>query len=67
MFEDSIGFKLITYGFITFIIVFVVLVILGINKSSEQADKCRVAGGVPQSERGVYRACMKPDNFIKIN
>lgn len=52
---------------ILFIIVFVVAVGFGVKSSSDQADKCRNAGGVPDFDRGVYEACMKPDSFIKIN
>ena len=52
---------------ILFTIVFIVLVGFGIKTSLEQSDKCRAAGGVPSTERGTYKACMKPDNFIKID
>lgn len=52
---------------IVFIVVFMVAVGFGIKSSSDQADKCRAVGGVPDFDRGVYKACMKPDNFIKIN
>ena len=55
-------------GFLVlFLIVFIILVGFGIKASSDQADKCRSAGGVPDFDRGVYKACMKPHNFIKIN
>lgn len=51
---------------ILFMLVFIVLVGFGIKASSDQANKCRNIGGVPDFDRGVYKACMKPSNFIRI-
>lgn len=51
---------------IAFVVIFFILVGMGVRESLKQAEKCESAGGVPLTERGTYKACMKPDNFIKL-
>jgi len=51
---------------IAFVIIFLILAGMGVRESSKQFYRCEAAGGVPATERGIYKSCMKPDNFIKL-
>ena len=58
--------NIVACGFAVFLVLFIWAVLMGAEINSEQEDRCRAAGGIPQTERGVYKACMKPDNFINV-
>lgn len=51
---------------IAFVIIFLLLVGMGVRESLKQIKKCESAGGVPLTDRGNYKSCMKPDNFIRL-
>lgn len=52
---------------ITLVSFFVILMVEKAIEGNEKSKQCELKGGVPQySDRGMYRACAKPDNFINI-
>lgn len=57
-------------GIIGFLILLLVTCLtaswLNVKKTQQSSEKCTLAGGIPDTERSTYKACMKPDNFIKI-
>lgn len=38
--------------------------IINVKDSTDKAHTCSQRGGVPITERGVYKACAKPDAYI---
>lgn len=57
-------------GFTTLLIVFLALFFYGVYRgvqiSNKEYESCKSKGGVPITERGVYKACMKPEQFIEL-
>lgn len=41
-----------------------VAIMLVAKDSSDKSSYCREKGGVPVTDRGVYKACAKPDSYI---
>ena len=48
------------------IVILVVLIGMGMKLQYRQIEACENLGGVPIAEKGVYKLCGKPENFIKI-
>lgn len=38
----------------------------GFEMDTKQYNKCKSMGGVPMTERSMYKACMKPEQFIEV-
>jgi hypothetical protein len=54
-------------GWVVVIVIFVLASIgicMSISLTEKRSAACKAHGGVPLTERGSYKACMKPDNFI---
>lgn len=62
--------KIFNNWFVLILVVFFTLFFYGVYRgvkiSNDQYDKCKSKGGVPMTERGMYKACMKPEQFIEL-
>ena len=52
-------------GMFMMIFVFLGLVFISAQKSWDKEEACKRKGGVPITERGIYKACAKPEMFIQ--
>jgi hypothetical protein len=46
-------------------VVFTFFVVLSCIDSVKKEDACKLKGGIPITERGTYKLCMKADGFIE--